>query len=867
VHARPLDIARRLSRLAPEDRAGAIASECNGDDSLRREVERIMAIDDGATVVGGSSASDDSRDDASASPEAQRAAEPQAAKYRLLSVLGEGGMGLVYLAEQTSTGQRVALKFLRPGLVSSLSLKRFEREARTLGRLQHTGIARVLDAGSMSLAPGAPPQPFIAMEFVEGLAIADFAREHALSLDERLTMIVELCRAVHHAHTRGVIHRDLKPSNTRVTSEGEVKVLDFGIARVLEDADAQSVTEAGSVLGTLAYMSPEQASGAALEADTRSDVFSLGLVMLETLTGRKPDLGHTSTFVEALRRASERDLASDRGQFAGLPHDLALIVSTATAHDPDRRYQSAEELAADIERFTRSEPIAARAPSAWYIATRFAQRHKGAAIAAALILLTLAGGIVAASTQAVIATRQRDRAISAERSSNAVNALLVDMLTSADPERSMGEDLRVRDVLDEAERTLAADRSLADEPLIEGVVRGALGRAYYGLGVYDKAEANLQAAQDLLTPLGEQAWKPALDARRYSGMLSLQEGNAELALETAIAAHEELAARLGPDDTETIQAQGEIAHAMFITGRTDEAMALFLENAEHAERILGAEDNVAITARHNYAAALRDLGEYAASVEQLRPIVERRTALFGADHPQTLFAKNNLAASLARTGASDEAERIFREAYEGRTRTLGPDHTDTAASAMNLANILLTSNRLDEAEPLVRSSLDAYYSRFGDAHQRTAAAINLLAYLVEDQGDLDEAEALYRRSIRAVESLSGSVSAEVLAPMNNLAMLLVKNGKYDEADQFFVALVERATAVAGANHPFVAVFKSNRATGLTASGDPAAAIALLEEAIPVLEGSFGADHARTVAARERLDAARAASGTTPSAAR
>ncbi len=865
MRARPLDIARRLADLAPVERDAALRAECNGDDSLRREVERLLSLEDGATIPGGST--DTTEDTGASTPAAPRAPETATPKYRLLSSLGEGGMGLVYLAEQASTGQRVALKFLRPGLVSSLSLKRFEREARTLGRLQHTGIARVLDAGSMSLAPGAPPQPFIAMEFVEGASIADFARERDLSLDKRLAMIVELCRAVHHAHTRGVIHRDLKPSNTRVTSEGEVKVLDFGIARVLEDADAQSVTEAGSVLGTLAYMSPEQASGAALEADTRSDVFSLGLVMLETLTGRKPDLGHTSTFVEALRRASERDIATDRSQFAGLPRDLALIVATATAHDPDRRYQSAEELAADIERFTRSEPVAARAPSAWYIATRFAQRHKSAAVAAALIVLTLAGGVVAASTQAVIATRQRDRAVAAERSSSAVNALLVDMLTSADPERSLGEDLRVRDVLDEAERTLALDQSLADEPYIEGVVRGALGRAYYGLGVYDKAHANLQAAQDLLTPLGEQGWKPAIDARRYAGMLALQRGDAEQALEASQAAHAELVARLGADNIESIQAHGEVAHSMFMAGRQEEAMALFLATAEHAERVLGTDDNTSITARHNYAAALRDLGEYAASAEQLRPIVERRTALLGADHPQTLFAKNNLAASLARTGAADESERLFRETYDGRLRTLGADHPDTAATAMNLANVLLVSGRLDESEPLVRSSLEGYYARYGDAHARTATAINLLAYLVEERGELDEAEALYRRSIRAIESLSGAVSPEVLAPMNNLAMLLVKNGKYGEADEMFVTLIDRATSIAGANHPFVAVFKSNRATGLTASGDPRAAVALLEEAIPVLDATFGAEHARSVTARERLHAAKEATQAIPSAAK
>lgn len=846
MRSRAFDIARRVAPLSESARADALRAECNGDNALRREVERLIAIDDGATIAGA----------CEVEPTPDEAPRTDASKYRLLSALGEGGMGLVYLAEQASTGQRVALKFLRPGLVGASSLRRFEREARTLGRLQHPGIARVLDAGSMPLAPGAQPQPFIAMEYVEGRPIAAFAQ--GLSFDDRLALIVELCRAVHHAHTRGVIHRDLKPSNVLVDDSGRVKILDFGIARAIEDTggaegEADRFTEAGSVLGTLAYMSPEQASGESSEADTRSDVFSLGLIAIEMLTGRAPDLGHTSTFVEALRRASERDLSSDRSLLDGLPRDVSLIVSTAVARDPNRRYQSAEEFATDIERFLRSEPIAARAPSAIYVATKFAKRHKGAAFAATLVLLTLAGGVVAASAQAVIATRQRDRAIAAERSSSAVNALLVDMLASADPERSVGADLRVRDVLDQAERSLTLDASMRDEPLIEGTVRGAIGRAYYGLGLYDDAERNLALADELLSSQGERGWKSASDARRYLGFVSLQSGDAALALERAQAEYDAIVSRVGADHPDALQTRGDVAHAMFLAGEQERAMSLFVEIARHAERVLGEDDNISITARHNYAAALRDLGDYAASVEQLRGIVERRERLFGPDHPQTLFAKNNLAASLVRLGDSASAEPILRATYEGRSRTLGPRHPDTAAAGMNLANILLPSGRLDEAEPIVRDALDIYSSRFGDAHVRTATAINLLAYLVEERGDLDEAESLYRRSIRSVEALSGSISAEILAPMNNLAMLLAERGKHDEADAIFVELVSRATSIAGPAHPFVAIFKSNRALGLTKAGRYDEAVSLLDEAIPTLETTLGAEHERTVTAKKRRE--------------
>ncbi|MBX3352336.1 MAG: serine/threonine protein kinase [Phycisphaeraceae bacterium] len=854
---RSLDIARRVARLQGADRAREVARACEGDDALRHEVEALLRADAGETIE---------RSGGAESAPAESAVRDQSgdARYTLMSLLGEGGMGLVYLAEQASTGQRVALKFLRPGLVSRQAMRRFEREAKMLGRLQHRAIARAIDAGSMSLAPGAPAQPYIAMEFVEGVPITRYVELARPGLSDRLTMLAELAHAAHHAHTRGVIHRDLKPSNVLVTPEGRVKVLDFGVARAIEESDdgqGAQFTEAGSLIGTLAYMSPEQASGDAREADTRSDVFALGLIMLETLTGRGPEPLHTSTLAEALRRASERDVSADRGALAALPRDVRVIVRTATAREPSRRYQSAEQLASDIERYLRKEPISARPPSAVYHATRFAQRHTGAAAATLLVALSIVGGAALAGRQAVIATRERDKAVAAEESASAVNRLLVDMLTSADPERSLGRDLTVRDVLAQAESVIASNTGATERPGVEGSLRGAIGRSYYGLGMYDEADAQLTRAAELLSRVGPDAWKARNDSVRYLGLVATQRGDVESALALARESHAELQLRLGADHPDTIQAEAEIARAVYSSGSVDEGMTMFLDIAERAERALGVEDNIAMTLRHNYATALIDRGDFRGSAEQLAVVLERRSRTLGPEHPQTLYAKNNLATTLVRLGENERAERLLRETLEGRRRVLGESHPETANVAMNLGNLLATSGRAEEAEPLVRAALDAFGARFGDAHLRTATAINILAYLVEQRGELDEAERLYRRSLAAVEAMSGVLAADTLAPMNNLAMLLSDKGEHGQADAIFVELISRTTALAGAQHPFVAVFTSNRAMNLTRAGRADEAVALLEACIPALEAGFGPDHARSVTARERLaEAERARDG-------
>ena len=403
-------------------------------------------------------------------------------------------------------------------------------------------------------------------------------------------------------------------------------------------------------------MSPEQASGDAREADTRSDVFALGLIMLETLTGRGPQPLNTSTLGEALRRARERDIASERGALEGLPRDVRVIVRTATAREPSRRYQSAEQLAADIERYLRREPIHARPPSALYHATRFAQRHKGAAVATALVAASILGGAAFAGRQAVIATRERDKAVAAEESASAVNRLLVDMLTSADPERALGRDLRVREVLAQAETVIASDAA-GSSAGVEGALRGAIGRSYYGLGMYDEAETQLLRAVDAFGAAAENGWKARNDAVRYLSMVALQKGDGETALRYAQDAHRELVARLGHDHPESIQAEAEVARGVYSSGRAEEGLAMFLAIGERADRAVGPDDHITLTLWNNYATALMERGDFSGAAERLREVLDRRARTLGAEHPQTLYAQNNLATALVRLGRLDEEKR------------------------------------------------------------------------------------------------------------------------------------------------------------------------------------------------------------------
>jgi len=865
-HAQSL--ARRALSLRADQRSAFLARECNGDSALRSAVDAALEALTAQTIDTDSPSSSWSRR-AAESPDTPSLGAPSGAVggYRIQRVLGEGGMGLVYLATQESTGQPVALKVIRPGVLSARMLERFAHEVRVLARLQHEGIARIFEAGTIELAPGAGPQPFFAMEVVEGSALTEHAADAGLDLRARLRLLAQVARIVHHAHARAVVHRDLKPANILVTADGRLKVLDFGVARVVEDDDASTVehTQHGQVVGTLPYMSPEQVLGQTDRIDTRSDVYTLGVILFELLAGRLPhDVGGKS-IVEAARTITEGPGVSRTLSRLPrtVPADVRTIIGKAMFREPDRRYQSAEELAADVERFLRFEPITARPPSAIYVASRFARRHRAATAAIVGIALAVGAGAVATGAQAVIATRQRDRAVEAERTSRAVNDLLVNMLVSADPEQSLGQDLTVREVLDRAAPTIDADPALAGRPLVRAPLHIAIGRTYQSLGVLDEAERQFRIGHELIEANEGPGTFAEIMARRHLAGIAVERGGAVENEPLVRRACEELKQLLGPDHPETLGCEIQLARAVYESGEIEKGIELIRDVADRCDAALGPDHVESLLARHNLASALRDQGQLDAALEALRAVLERRERVQGQDHPETLYSRNNLAAALALTGDKAEAERLFRETLEARERVLGPDHLSTATTGLNLANILVTDGRLAEAEPLVRRALRVYEAQLDEDHAKTITAVNVLAYLLEELGNLDEAEALYRRALASAERLKGVYQVETLAPLNNLAMLLSTKGDFEDAEQMFADLVNRATTIAGENHFYVGVFLSNRGLNQTRMGRNDDAAATLTRAVAILEAGLGPDHARSVAARQRLDAAQ---GAAPSAA-
>ncbi len=418
-------------------------------------------------------------------------------RYRILRLIGEGGMGLVYEAEQDAPRRTVALKIVRAGLPSRKARERFERESEILGRLHHHGIAQIYDAGAaeMRRADGSATRvPFFAMEKIDGATLLDHVEARPLDDRGRLDLLARICDAVHYGHEQGVIHRDLKPGNILIDASGEPKVIDFGVARATDSDVAITTlrTVGGQTLGTLAYMSPEQVTGDWRAVDRRSDVYALGVIGYELLSKRMPyDLTGLMLpeAVQTIRDVAPPRLSSIARACRG---DIETIIGKSLAKEPSRRYQSALEMAQDIRRFLRDEPIVARPTTLRYQLGKLARRHKELVAGLILVGLILITAIVVISIQLSFALRQADLARTEARRAKAATEYLHDLLASANPGTvGGGRDVRVVDVLDRAGATLG--ESLRDQPALELQARWTLGEAYLGLGEYVTAETHLQA--------------------------------------------------------------------------------------------------------------------------------------------------------------------------------------------------------------------------------------------------------------------------------------------------------------------------------------------------------------------------------------
>lgn len=873
------------------ERTAYLDRVCNGDKALRARVDLLLHMQDLRTMAPGAAGAPEaaagqrSRTDQSL-PARPPAGTRRLGHYEILEVLGEGGMGTVYLAEQDSPRRHVALKVIRAGLLSRSTLRRFEAESQVLGRLHHPGIAQIYEAGT-GMLDGAEA-PYFAMEYVRGLSLTDFARDRGLDIRQKLALFASVCDAVQHAHTRGVIHRDLKPGNilvqdvaehahdqTRVGEGGlsrfgltaQPKILDFGIARVTDSDVAQATmqTDAGALVGTIPYMSPEQVAGDPAEVDTRSDVYTLGVILYELLAGRLPHDVSRRTIPDAIRIIAAEpptSLGSLGREFRG---EVQTIVDKAIEKDKRRRYQSAAAVAEDIRRYLTDQPITARPPSSVYRMSKFAKRHKGLVGGAAAALLILLAGIVGVGWQAARATagwtkaeehlaeaREARRAAEDEAdNARSVSEFLSRMITAVDPENAVGRDVTMREVLDAV--ALTVDKDFAGRPIVEASVRGALSQSYRGLGRLEDAEQQLRAGHALcLKSFGPEAGQ-TIDMARNMAVVLAERGEFDQAEPLCRKTLETVQRLHGPGSLNAAEVKGELGRIVAEMGRTKEAEALLTEAMPVISAARGPLHKDTLTIRNNLATVYKTLGRLEDAAELQRSVLEGHLKNLPEDHPQVLFAKNNLATVLQKLGRNDEAAELFRQTLEARTRVLGPDHQSTITTRMNLAVCLAASGKHAQAEQQFRQCLEAYKQKLGEDHPKTLVAYGNLAYVLEDLNQMDEAEQIYRRVVELRRAAGkGGQDSETWASINNLASLLAGRGKLDEALGLYEELLSLCAASLPEGHYAVAIYRNNYGDCLMKMKKYEAAEDALLRSHAAMEKFFGAAHPRTAKAVGRL---------------
>ncbi|HVS03241.1 MAG TPA: serine/threonine-protein kinase [Thermoanaerobaculia bacterium] len=882
---RVAELFARASEMPSHQRRTLLDDECAAAPVLRAEVESLLAAEGPARGF----LEDFDRDRAGELLRADEAAAvpERVGPYRLLREIGRGGMGAVYLAERADGQfeQRVALKVIKRGMDSEAILHRFLRERQVLARLHHPHVARFYDGGL-----GEDGRPWFAMEYVEGADITRYCDERRLGVEARLRLFHDVCRAVQHAHANLVVHRDLKPSNVLVTGEGDVKLLDFGIARLLGadgDPGERTLTAAGAPVMTPEYAAPEQLAGEPVT--TATDVYSLGVVLYELLTGhrlRRSDR-RSGGPVRALREAEPERPSSvvgrtdEPGPRSGtsekttpeavarrrgttperlgrrLRGDLDTVTLKALHSEPERRYPSAEALLEDVERHLAGLPVSARRDTLAYRASKFVRRHAVGVLAAAAFVALLGGFAVTATVQRALTAAERDKA-------EAVKDFVLSLFEASNPLiEAKGDAITARELL---ERGVARiDAELAGQPTIQAELLGVVGTAFKELGLYERAEPLLERALALRRQeLGEEHPEVAASSSHLAALYYAQGdyGGAEALHRQALAIGRKL---YRGDDPAVAGFLDDLSVVLRAQRDLEEAGALAREALAMRRRLLGGSHPDVAKSLVNVAVPLYLRGEYDAAEPLYREALGMRRRLLGDHHPEVAATMNRLALLLRRKGESEAAERLYRQALAAYRRSLGEEHPDVAATLGNLAQVLMDQADYEAAEPLYRQAISMQRQLLGGSHRDLAISLNNLAVLLSEKGDDDGAEAFYRQALAMQREALGEEHWDVALALYNLASILRWKGPSEEADALSRQALDHYRRRLPAGHPQLARALAVRGHLLLNQGRPAEAEPLLRQALTIREQAAPEDDWRRAEAQSLLGSCLSALGELPAA--
>jgi tetratricopeptide (TPR) repeat protein len=667
-------------------------------------------------------------------------------RYRILEVLDRGGMGVVFRAEQEQPRRQVAIKLIDRIFTSREILRRFELEAEVLGRLQHPYIAQIMEAGTSS--EEGTGRPWFAMELVVGKPLIEYSEERELSLRDQVILMIRICEGLEHAHRNGVIHRDLKPSNILVTGEGVPKILDFGVARVTDpDLKTSALDTAhGALVGTLPYMSPEQLGGDPGKVDTRSDVYALGVVLFEMLTGSLPRDLKDRSLGEAVRIVAETTPRTLSGQGRTYPSDLKTIVAKSLEGDPDRRYGSAAQFASDLKRFLDNQPIMARPPSGLYQLKKMVTRHRLAVALVGVLLVVVLAAVAGLGIQANRIASERDRAEQEAEAANQVADYLQDIFAAHNPWKTKGKEYSTLDLLDRGVEKIETE--LSGQPRMQARMYLILGRTYQGLGEVERAGDLMKQSLELLREDANQDQALLISSLRSLAFWQRGQRQAEEAITMCREALQISREKYGEDSPEAAGARMTLGTILRDSGRYEEARSVLWSSEKSWQELSGEVSR------------------------------DRGTALYHLGWLEHLEQNE------------EEADRLYQEACDIFGAVLGEDHPEFASCLSDWAKVLASWKKFDLSREKVDQALVIRRQVFKEGHPEVANSLTDLGWLHWQSGDFPSALSAYQAAWAMREKYLGPADPSTLASMENIAFVQERSGNDREAEALLRKAVE-----------------------------------------------------------------------------